>query len=222
VNDRYMLKLFRRIEPGINPELEIGRFLTSRGFTRVPALHGALEYDRPSLEAGTLGVIQAVVKHQGSAWEYSIDELRRYYERVSARIQRTQGSDIAAFPVSSADSETPPPFFQALEHWYLTSAATLGRRTAELHATLADSSDPAFAPAPLDAAGLSRMADAMQRRAEATLDLLQARAHTMEAARAQVDAVLAARSKLVAEFERLRTLDAAGYCIRVHGDYHLG
>src|SRR5205823_7394405 len=42
LDDRYVLKLFRRIEPGPNPELEIGRFLRAAGFTRAPALHGAL------------------------------------------------------------------------------------------------------------------------------------------------------------------------------------
>src|SRR5207249_3853512 len=93
LDDRYVLKLFRRIEPGPNPELEIGRFLRAAGFTRAPALHGALEYNRPSLEPGTLGVVQAVVKHQGTGWEYTIDELRRYFERVAARISRSEGQE---------------------------------------------------------------------------------------------------------------------------------
>jgi maltose alpha-D-glucosyltransferase/alpha-amylase len=87
--DRCVLKLFRRIEPTWNPELEIGRFLTERGFTRTPALAGALEYLRPGLEPGTLAVLQALVTHQGTGWEFAIDELRRYYERVSARVKRT-------------------------------------------------------------------------------------------------------------------------------------
>src|SRR5262249_7628629 len=85
LSDRLMLKLIRRIEPGPNPELELGRFLTERRFPRTPALLGALEYFRPSLEPGTLAVVQAVVKHQGSAWEYSIGDLHRYFERVSPR-----------------------------------------------------------------------------------------------------------------------------------------
>src|SRR5262245_25082023 len=55
---RYVLKLFRRIAPGPNPEFEIGRALTERGFTRIPALAGGLEYLRPGLEPGTLAVVQ--------------------------------------------------------------------------------------------------------------------------------------------------------------------
>ena len=86
-----MLKLFRRIEPGLNPEFEIGRFLTRQAFPRIPPLVGALEYNRMGLEPGTLAVLQGAVKNQGSAWEHAIDELRRYYERVSARVSRTEG-----------------------------------------------------------------------------------------------------------------------------------
>src|SRR5262249_43687278 len=57
-DDRAVLKLFRRIEPAPNPEFEIGRFLTARGYARIPPLTGALEYLRPGVEPGTLSVVQ--------------------------------------------------------------------------------------------------------------------------------------------------------------------
>src|SRR5437762_3271472 len=110
VNDKSVLKLFRRIEPAANPEFEIGRFLTTRQFTRIPALIGALEYLRPGFEPGTLAVVQSSVKHQGSGWDFTIDELRRYYERVAAREgpERREGVE----PREGLDA--PPPLFVAL------------------------------------------------------------------------------------------------------------
>src|SRR5262249_25696153 len=234
VSDRYVLKLFRRIEPGPNPDFEIGRFLVDRGFTRTPRPHGVIEYHRPSLEPGTLALVQAMVKHQGSGWEYTIDELRRYFERVLARISRSQGQDrpdwqegqdipaLPALPAPPADA-VPPPFFAALEHLYLASATTLGRRTGELHVTLAQGTDAAFAPEPLDRDALRTLADQMASRAEHTLDMLADRVATLnEAARAQAAAVLDRRRELVGSFEAMRSLDGAGVRIRVHGDYHLG
>jgi len=216
VNDRYALKLFRRIEPSVNPEFEIGRFLAERGFNRTPALVGALEYDRAGLEPGTLAVVQAAVKHQGSGWEFSIDELRRYYERVSARIGLLED------PVPPTAAKQPPPFFAALEHWYLGTATTLGKRTAELHLTLASGTDPAFAPEPLDRAGLAALADSMRAQAEHALDLLRSRLDTLnDASRVQAEAVLKRRSSLLAEFDRIRRLKSGGMKTRVHGDYHL-
>jgi maltose alpha-D-glucosyltransferase / alpha-amylase len=217
VNDRYALKLFRRIEPSTNPEFEIGRYLALHGFDRTPPLAAALEYDRVGLEPGTLSVVQSVVKHQGSGWEYSIDELRRYYERVSARIKRTDE------PLPAVEAGQPPPFFDALEHWYLGTATTLGRRTAELHLTLAAGTEPTFAPEPLDRAGLAGVAADMRAHAVHALDLLQSRMSTLnEASRAQADTVLNRREALLERFDGIRGLRTGGKKTRVHGDYHLG
>ncbi len=123
-NDKSVLKLFRRIEPAANPEYEIGRFLTTRQFTRIPALIGALEYLRPGFEPGTLAVVQTSVKHQGSGWDFTIDELRRYYERVAAR-EGPEGRE-GVEPREGLDA--PPRLFVALENWYLASAATPASR----------------------------------------------------------------------------------------------
>ncbi|HXI27986.1 MAG TPA: putative maltokinase, partial [Vicinamibacterales bacterium] len=242
VDDRFVLKLFRRIEPATNPEFEIGRFLTAHGYSRIPPLAGALEYLRPGIEAATLSVVQGLVKHQGSGWEFSIDELRRYYERVSARVKRSdwrdgrtgpdapdaqEGQDVAlpAQPASTA-ARVPPPFFAALENWYLGTAATLGRRTGELHLVLGSATtdpDPAFAREPLDGAALDALADDMRTHAGASLDLLAQRLATLaDAARPLAEQILDSRAALVHRFDALRAVRDAGARIRVHGDYHLG
>jgi len=232
-NDRLVIKLFRRIEPGPNPDVEIPRYLAGRGFTRMPRPLGAIEYHRPDLEPGTMAVVQAAVKHQGSGWEFSIDELRRYYERVAARVQRRDGRDAAEGPevrsaqggaaLTAGQADAPPPFFAALEHWYMGTAATLGRRTAELHLALADSSDDAFAPEPLDRAALRRLADDMSAGANATFVMLRQSLPSLgETARVHAQDVLAHADDLVARFGEVKRLESAGRRTRIHGDYHLG
>jgi maltose alpha-D-glucosyltransferase / alpha-amylase len=225
LDERAALKLFRRVEPAPNPEFEIGRFLTVHGYTRIPALVGALEYLRPGVDAGTLSVVQAVVKHQGSGWEFTIDELRRYYERVSARVKRSdwrEGQE--AQEVVEGRTEQPTPFFAALENWYLTTAATLGRRTAELHLTLGSpTTDPAFGREPLDAAALDALAGEMRTHADWSLNLLAEKLASIgDVARPLGDRVLASRETLIGRFDAIRALSDAGQRIRVHGDYHLG
>jgi maltose alpha-D-glucosyltransferase/alpha-amylase len=228
LGDQYVMKLFRRIEPGPNPELEVGRALAEQGFARTPTLTGALEYARPGLEHGTLGLVQTAVKHQGSGWEYTVDELRRYYERVVARVGRSESKDGLDLPVppplpAQPGQEGPPPFFAALENWYMTTASILGRRTAEMHLALSRAPGPAFAPEPLESLVLQALFDEMQTHAEASLQLLERRLSTLkDASRAQAEAVLASRIALLAQFEEMRTLEQAGARIRVHGDYHLG
>ena len=83
--ERLMLKLYRRLEDGINPDLEVGRFLSEHAFGNTPALLGAIEYEKPQAEPKTLAVMQAFVQNQGDAWQFTREELRRYYERAAAR-----------------------------------------------------------------------------------------------------------------------------------------
>src|SRR3954454_12454508 len=217
--DEVRVKLFRRIEPAPSPEFEIGELLTRRGFIRTPPLAGALEYVRAGVPPGTLAVVQGALKHQGTGWDFSIDELRRYYERVAARVSRTDATEL---PEAQPSVDTRPPFFAALEQYYLSTATTLGRRTAELHAALADGAG-AFTAEPLDRDGLGALVNGMRAHAGVALDLLAERLGSLdEVSRAQADAVLAARDLLFARFDAIRTLDDAGSRIRVHGDYHLG
>jgi maltose alpha-D-glucosyltransferase/alpha-amylase len=224
-DDRLVLKLFRRIEPTPNPDFEIGRFLTERKFPRTPPLGGALQYLRAGLEPGTLAIVQTAVKHQGSGWDYTLDDLRRYYEGVATRL-KSSGREAW----SSRDAREgfdapngPPPFFTSLEHWYLQTATTLGRRTGELHLALANAFDPAFAPEPLDRTALDTVAEEMLLHVKAGFDLLAQRISTLdEVSRMHADAILSRRADLLGRFGRMRALDAAGWRIRIHGDYHLG
>jgi maltose alpha-D-glucosyltransferase/alpha-amylase len=218
-NNQVMLKLFRRIAPALNPEYEIGRYLTERGFTRIPALIGALEYDRHGLEPGTLAVVQSAITHQGTGWQYTSDELGRYFERVAARPDAASPPPLPDLTASSA----PPAFFDSLERFYLTSAATLGRRTAELHLALASSSSSEFAPEPCDRAALGRLADQMTEHGTASLERLRAALSTLsDVNRALAEKVLTNATALRTRFDAIRKLDRAGLLIRVHGDYHLG
>jgi maltose alpha-D-glucosyltransferase/alpha-amylase len=231
VSDQFALKLVRPVEPGPNPEVEIGLALAERGFARTPALIGALEYHRPGEASATLAIVQTAVKHQGSGWEYTIDELRRYYERVSARTQRYGGQEGHEGRErqegwerrAERERQGAPPFFAAVEGLYLRSAAILGRRTAELHLALAGSKEPAVVPEALHASGLRALADEMQEHAQAALDHLSTRRNALaEAAQSQAEALGAARATLMARLDEIRRLENPGLRIRIHGDYHLG
>jgi maltokinase len=71
--DRLVLKVFRRLEPGINPELEMLRFLTANEFPNIAPLHGWYEYDGPAL-AATLGVAQEFLPDAVGGWELALEE----------------------------------------------------------------------------------------------------------------------------------------------------
>ncbi len=223
VNERYVLKLFRRLDQGTNPEFEIGEALARQGFTRIPALLGGLRYEGAGTDPGTLALLQEAVVNQGTGWTFTIDELHRYYERVFARMARADGEGMRTTHDLLEGASTPPPFFAATQSWYLSVAETLGRRTAELHRALAAVPDPAFEPEPADRTWLLEMAAGATLRAQGTLDRLRAAADRLpEEVALQARTLLDASDDAFEPFRDLERLSQAGSRIRVHGDYHLG
>jgi maltokinase len=87
LGDALILKVFRRLEPGINPELEILRFLREHGFRNVPALAGWYEYSGGPLTA-TLGVLQEFVANAVDGWEVALEEIADAPERFLDRLGR--------------------------------------------------------------------------------------------------------------------------------------
>ncbi|MEX2560839.1 MAG: maltose alpha-D-glucosyltransferase, partial [Pirellulales bacterium] len=134
--DQLILKLFRRVEQGVNPDLEIGRYLTEEArFPHTPPLAGALEYRKGNEEPLTLAILQGYVRNNGTAWQYTLEALGRYYDQAAVEPLRLEPADQSALGRSLADMIEEPPSPRAVERLgvYLQSAELLGQRTAELH-----------------------------------------------------------------------------------------
>ena len=170
---RLVLKLFRRVESGPNPDVEIGVHLTGRtDFRRAPRVAGAFEYEAPGEPVAHLGVAQELVKSQADGWTHALSELARFLDEVPAAAPPSELLPSAPL-MAMVDRPTPTQMCD-LAGAFMNSAETLGRRTAELHLALAsDSSTAAFVPEPLRREDVQRvMADAaaQARRASAVLD----------------------------------------------------
>src|SRR5262249_12735167 len=135
-DNRLVLKVFRRVEEGVNPELEMNRFLAEKAsFTHVPPFAGAIEYHNGQREPYTLAVLQGYVPNEGNAWRYTTDALGRYFERV---LTLPMPADFPTPPKPSldlVDSEVPH-LVQELLGSYLAAVHLLGQRTGELHVAL--------------------------------------------------------------------------------------
>ena len=222
--NQLILKLIRRLEPGPNPDLEVGLHLTGRPeLARVPALHGFLEYQRPGSEPVTLAVLHRLVMHQANGWHHAIEELGRFFERVLGQ----PGPPPAAPPISlvgEAVTLDPPAAVADMIGAYLQTAARLGQRTGELHVALAsDTENPAFRPDPFTTRDLALMAGRMAEEGRATLEALERRLPLLpDAARPEAEALVQARPRVTAALMAHAGVAEPGARIRVHGDYHLG
>jgi len=220
--DRLILKLFRRLEPGINPDFELGRQLTEKiRFRRVPAVAGALEYAGPGDKPGTIAMMQEFIESQADGWAHATDEVGRFFDHVAAetapeRLITDAYADLIAAPV--------PKVIATVMGGYLGTAETLGRRTAEMHLALAaDSTDPAFAPEPFSTEDLEALVADAAAQARKALQALETPAQPLPPAAADgARQLLQYREVLL---ERIRSGPAVEFTaakIRVHGDYHLG
>jgi maltose alpha-D-glucosyltransferase/alpha-amylase len=222
--DRLILKLFRRLQPGINPDFEIGRQLTEEiGFPRVPAVAGAFEYTTIAEPPATLGMMQQLVESQADGWAHATDEVGRFYEQVQGRPMPERPSFATLNEIVEAE---PPKGVRDVMSGYLKTAERLGRRTAEMHLALgSDSSNPAFAPEPFareDLGSVTKDALAQAQRAFQVLESAVSAASLPPDVLPRAEALLRRRERLLDRLRAAPLLEFVTSKIRVHGDYHLG
>ncbi len=207
LGDRVILKLVRRLEPGLNPDYDIGRHLTDRvRFEGVPALAGAVVWRGHGAEPTVVSIAQAFVEGASGLREHVVRALAAFMREEVSRVDNPGWS-----PAAGAC------------HELLESAAALGRRTGELHRALADAhGDPDFEPAPATAADLAAASRDMQAQVEHSLDVLADRASDLVGASAALASrVLSARAMLRRAAGAVATAPPGLLRIRVHGDYQL-
>jgi maltose alpha-D-glucosyltransferase/alpha-amylase len=222
--ERFILKLFRRLHWGVNPELELGRFLTQRSFPHVPPLAGALEYHRADGERLGLAAVHGWVAKAESGWEYTLRALDRYYERVLSLATEGRKFPLAGQPLVQLVRQKFPAEVPELVGTYLESARLLGRRTAELHLALAsDRRNPEFAPEPSTPFYQRGLYQSMRNSARHCLQKLREALPALPAEdRPAAQRVLDLELELLKHFQSLLPLRVNAARIRCHGDYGLG
>jgi maltose alpha-D-glucosyltransferase / alpha-amylase len=221
--DELIMKLFRKVEPGPNPEVEVGRFLTERrGFANTPNAAGLITVDIRGAEAA-VAFIQDLVPSQQNLFEHTFDGAVLTLETILA-----SGEEVPAPPprishpleVSDDDLEAAGELMGA----YLAEAELLGRRTAEMHLTLAsDPADPVFAPQRMSTLQQRATYQTIRSTVRTSLSVLRRRkTHLRPQDSELIDRAVESEREIL---DRLKAITAEKITcdrIRIHGDYHLG
>jgi trehalose synthase-fused probable maltokinase len=191
--DVLIMKLFRRLQPGPNPDEEVLRALLDAGFARVPRYIGSVSWRSTGGETFAVAVLQEFVPNVGDGWTWMLERLRG---------------------IAAGDIDTRADDFGAEQ--------LLGRRTGELHGALARIPEPGFAPEQTDPAGVASDTDRTRAAIEETSELLlERRAHLPEKIRTRLPEAIEGLRALSGRVDGYAD-EARTRRIRVHGDYHLG
>jgi maltose alpha-D-glucosyltransferase / alpha-amylase len=213
--DQLVLKLFRRVEEGVNPDVEITRALTERSsLASTPALRGSLEYRPASGEPSTLALLQQYVPNEGDAWRFTLDSIDRYFEDALALGGEPPLPSGSLVELSKLEA---PQIAHETIGGYLDSARMLGRRTAELHAALYAIDDPAFAPEPLTLMARRALYQSMRTLTRQTFSSLRRRGDIAAGV-----PLLEREAEVLERFKPLLDPKLVDVRMRVHGDFHLG
>ncbi|MCC6531717.1 MAG: maltose alpha-D-glucosyltransferase [Burkholderiales bacterium] len=208
LGNRIYLKGYRRLQSGINPELEVGRFLTDEAhFAHIAPVLGALEYIGRDGMHTALAIAQRFVRNQGSFWSYALEYLDRH---MAANV--IQGEE----PSPAAGGEP-----HAL---FIGQAHILGTRVGELHRAFnAPSTDPDFAAEPVGADDVRAWIETVREDVLATFGRLERkRADLDEVSRAEAEQLLARRLALIDRTEQTSLRIDGLVKTRYHGDLHFG
>ncbi|MHB1841181.1 MAG: maltose alpha-D-glucosyltransferase [Acidobacteriaceae bacterium] len=224
--DRLIMKLFRHPEAGLNPDCEIGGFLTEQAhFSNIPPFGGSIEYVNQSDPPTTLCMVQGMVANQGDGWQWMSEELERYYENC---VQKTIPAEELGLPAVSTSAHLgvarASEFAREHAGVALDAVAVLGRRTAEMHLALASSTaNIAFSPELLTKEYFDNLQASVNAQAARAYDLLRRTMSGLADDTVEIAALLLSHRTRILDGLGVSNMDAMdGQRTRIHGDYHLG
>lgn len=222
----FFLKLYRRIEEGMNPDMEIIRFLTEyTRFRNIPPFAGSLEFHEKGKEMVVLGLLQGFVQNEGDGWTHTLNALD--YFTNNALSHRSEIEDLQWETTSFMDLtyDTIPELFQNLTgHTNLNNAIILGQRTAEMHRALASSrGNPAFEPEDFSLLYQRSVYQNIRNSVKQQLSLLNKMKSRLPAeVREEAEEIFNNQEEILDQLLTITRKKFNAKKIRIHGDFHLG
>jgi maltose alpha-D-glucosyltransferase/alpha-amylase len=223
----FVLKLYRKLEEGINPGREVPEFLCDQTeFNALPKALGSLEY-RVSSDEGVVetcvGTLSSQVPNGNNGWSYTLDQLGLFFEHALAVPQQDPRLRDLSEPSLWDAGASPPQLVAELMGNYLDTARPLGRRTADLHVALSSRADiPDFAPEPFTTFYRQSVYHGMLGQLNRSFELLRGQFRSLPAnAQDEVNTLLSREPEIRSQLLLLRDKRMSGARIRNHGDYHL-
>jgi maltose alpha-D-glucosyltransferase/alpha-amylase len=227
--DDFLLKIYRKLEEGVNPGCEIPEFLTEQtNFAAIPRALGSLGFRWTDADgdvhSATIGALSSFVRNGTRGWDYTLDHLGLYFEHALAVPQEDPRLRDLGIPDPLAETYPAiPPLLTTLLGGFVDVVKALAKRTAEMHAALASRPDiPAFAPEPITEFYRHSIYHGILGQLNRTFDALRSRAAFLEGqAKLEAELILTRETEIRKQLLMLRDQRVGGLRIRLHGDFQL-
>lgn len=223
--NRFFLKMFRKLDRGINPDLEITRFLTEEaGFRHTPPFLGSIEL-KDARGTMILGMMQELVENTGDAWTYMLDRLDDYNDRIL--MLNLSNIDLPNLQGSLIDPLEYDQIPELVQEWIEASIAEyarlLGVRTGEMHIALSSGSRPEFKPEPYSLHYQRSLYAGLQSLVRSTFLSQHKNLYKLSSeVRREAEQVLAMKEDILDVLKEIYKHKIDVTKIRIHGDFHLG
>jgi maltose alpha-D-glucosyltransferase/alpha-amylase len=222
----FFMKLYRKLDRVINPDLEITKYLTEKtDFTYIPKFVGAIEHQIPRQAPIVLGMMLDLIPNQGDAWEYIGDSLQRYFERVLIQPDfKILGQPVGSLSQPASFEDMPEVLQNLIGGAYVERVRLLGQRTAEMHLALAaHPQEKNFEPEGFSLHYQRSVYSSLQSLVRGSYHSLDKNIKNLPAAtRKEAEEVLGMKSEVLKNMQRIFARKIETNKIRIHGDYHLG
>ncbi|MDX1921040.1 MAG: maltose alpha-D-glucosyltransferase [Candidatus Caenarcaniphilales bacterium] len=225
-SDKAILKLYRRIEEGINPDSEINSLLTeSTDFKAVPAFLGSISYKADGLSPIVLGILQEYIPNQGNGWSFSIDALQSFYDKALAN--RAKLEEIVSLQKeddTKLNADAKDFLKEHIGEFYLEMIAQLARRTAEFHIALSSVKGKSdFTPEPFSMLYQRSIYQSMRGSLKrAFYSLYQSLKKLSSDLQSEAKELIGREKEILNIYQKITEKKINTSIIRIHGDYHLG
>lgn len=224
--DLLFLKMYRRLEEGINPDVEVIHYLTENTeFTNVAPFTGSLEYRQNGNQAYQLILLQGLIQNEGDVWTIAVDAVGRYFERVLSEKIEIDDLKLKTTSLFETDwDDIPEQLRDLIDAIFLEQMTLLGQRTGEMHLNLASGDrNRSFKPEPFSKLYQRALYQSLRSNALRGLQTLEKNMDKLpEELKAQALEILPHKQQLQTRLRRVLNKKISAAKIRIHGDYHLG
>ncbi|RXG23816.1 phosphotransferase [Leeuwenhoekiella aequorea] len=224
-NEKYILKIFRRVYVDENPDYEISKYLTMKGiFTNTPKYLGSITLRFSNKNVITLGLLQALVPNQGDAWEYFTNELKGIFDEISKQHPDVHTLKSTRYLEQLELSKIPNNILAWCPKLFFEDVAQIATRTAQMHIALgSERSNTAFTPQAFGNDYTVWLKNRLIYQFENRINLVENNIYKLHGLALELAEELLKNKKII----RKQLLDfdedkLKSERLRIHGDYHLG